>query len=320
MEAILQQITSLRRATTKLGPAPHKPILLLALLELFDEKKIDRNWIEIDDPLLTRFYDIWNLLAGSVNTPNFALTFFHMGNERRNLWNLTVLPGKTIVTTHKLAYKSLKALKETFLGARLSDEFYSAIKNRQTRDAIKSALLTTYFPNNSFRKRETAQRYSKKIEAQILYGPVENNAGNAIRNIQDESIESTEEEIILRNFIFKKAVLGSYNYQCAVSGLKIEEPNDEFLVDACHIIPFIQSGDNSIRNGIALSPTLHRAFYNGLIAIDDNYKILVHTKLKDCNPMVGIRQYENKAILLPTNEQFYPSLHRLAEHRARFGY
>jgi len=316
----LQQITSLRRATTKLGPAPHKPILLLALMDLFDEGVIDRNMIGIDDPLLTHFYDLWNLLAGSENTPNFALTFFHLGNERRNLWNLIVLPGKKIVTTHKMAYKSLKTLRETFMGARLSDEFYTAIKNRRTREAIQSALLTTYFPNSSIRKRETAQRYSKKIEKQILYGPQETDGGNMIPEVKDRSIESTEEEMILRSFIFKNAVLGTYNYQCAVSGLKIEEPNDEFLVDACHIMPYIQSGDNSIRNGIALSPTLHRAFYNGLIAIDDNYKILVHNKLKDCNPKAGIRQYENKTLLLPTNEQFYPSLHRLAEHRERFGY
>ncbi|HZK94695.1 MAG TPA: HNH endonuclease, partial [Prolixibacteraceae bacterium] len=119
---------------------------------------------------------------------------------------------------------------------------------------------------------------------------------------------------------FRKAVLKTYNSQCAVSGLKVESSEEDLLVDACHIVPFTQTSDDSIRNGIALSPTIHRAFDNGLIAIDDNYRILVQKKLKDYHPSTGILQFENKAILLPRDEEFYPSLLRLAEYRLRFGY
>lgn len=320
MEAILQQVTSLRRANTEFGPAPHKPIMLLAILESFDEREIDNNWIGINEALLIRFYDLWNLLVKTKNAPNFSLTFFHLGNERRGLWNLISIPGKSNITTHKFYYKSIKVLKETFLGAQLSDEFYIAIKSKENRDTLKHALLNTYFPKSSARQRDTALRYSKKIEKQILFDAKENYAGNKIWHKHEETIESKEEEIIVRNYIFRKAVLETYNNQCAISGLKIESSDEELLVDACHIVPFIHTSDDSIRNGIALSPTLHRAFDNGLIAIDDNYKILVPHKLKDYNPAVGIRQYADKKILLPREEKFYPSLHRLAEHRVRFGY
>ena len=320
MEAILQQVTSLRRANTKFGPAPHKPIMLLAILESFDEKEIDNNWIGINEALLIRFYDLWNLLVKTKNAPNFSLTFFHLGNERRGLWNLISIPGKSYTTTHKFFYKSIKILKETFLGAQLSDEFYNAVKSQENRDILKHALLNTYFPESSAQQRVSALRYSKKIEKQILFDAKENYAGNKIWHKHEETIESKEEEIIVRNYIFRKAVLETYNNQCAISGLKIESSDEELLVDACHIVPFTQTSDDSIRNGIALSPTLHRAFDNGLIAIDDNYKILVPHKLKDYNPAVGIRQYANKKIMLPRDEAFYPSLHRLAEHRVRFGY
>lgn len=320
MEAILQQVTSLRRANTEFGPAPHKPIMLLAILESFDEREIDSNWIGINEALLIRFYDLWNLLVKTKNAPNFSLTFFHLGNERRGLWNLISIPGKNHITTHKFFYKSIKILKETFLGAQLSDEFYNAVKSQENRDTLKHALLNTYFPKSSARQRDTALRYSKKIEKQILFDAKENYTGTKIRQQHEETIESKEEEIILRNYIFRKAVLETYNNQCAISGLKIESSDEELLVDACHIVPFTHTSDDSIRNGIALSPTLHRAFDNGLIAIDDNYKILVPHKLKDYNPAVGIRQYANRKILLPRDEEFYPSLHRLAEHRVRFGY
>jgi len=320
MDALLQQVASLRRAITEFGPAPHKPIMLLAILESFDEREINSNWIGINEALLIRFYDLWNLLVKTKNAPNFSLAFFHLGNERRGLWNLISIPGKSHITTHKFFYKSLKVLKETFLGAQLSDEFYNAVKSQENREALKFALLNTYFPKSSARQRDTTLRYSKKIKKQILFDAKENYAGNKIRQEHEETIESKEEEMILRNYLFRKTVLETYNNQCAISGLKIKSSDEELLVDACHIVPFTHTSDNSIRNGIALSPTLHRAFDNGLIAIDDNYKILVPHKLKDYNPAVGIRQYADRKILLPRKEEFYPSLHRLAEHRVRFGY
>jgi len=320
METLLQQVTSLRRSLTEFGPAPHKPIMLLALLESFDEGEIESNWIGINDALLTRFYDLWNLHVMNEGAPNFSLAFYHLSNEKRGLWELIATPGKRIITSHKFTYKSLKVLKETFLGAKLSARFYSAITNRLNRNALKHALLNTYFPNRFVGKSETPVRYSEEIGKQILYDLKERHTGNITRPDQEETIESKEEINVLRKYIFRKTVLEIYNNQCAMSGLKINSPEEELLIDACHIIPFSQSCDDTIQNGIALSPTLHRAFDSGLIAIDDNYKILVHQKLKNYKPSAGIHQYENTTILLPESKWFYPSQQRLAEHRVKFGY
>ncbi|HZK95104.1 MAG TPA: hypothetical protein VFC67_12920 [Prolixibacteraceae bacterium] len=142
MDALLQQVTSLRRAITEFGPAPHKPIMLLALLDSFDEGEIENNWIGINEALLTRFYDLWNLLVRTKDVPNFSLTFFHLSNERRGLWKLVLIPGKTITTKHKFTYKSLKVLKETFLAPQLSEEFYSVITNGANRTLLKATLLS----------------------------------------------------------------------------------------------------------------------------------------------------------------------------------
>jgi putative restriction endonuclease len=45
--------------------------------------------------------------------------------------------------------------------------------------------------------------------------------------------------------------------------------------------------------------------------------VIVHPKLKDHKPEAGIRQYENREILLPAEERFYPSVGRLREQRRR---
>lgn len=320
MDLILKQITSLRQGNTIYGPAPHKPILLLAVLESIEYGEITDNWIEINEALLTRFYDLWKLLVMTGNTPNFSLPFYHLSNEKGEFWKLIVMPGTTIPTTKSNSIKSFSALKTTVLAAELSAEFYFEITDTKTREILKQALLITYFPNYSDKSFLITKRYSQEIESQILYDPAENYARRVIKQIEGETIEAREEELILRSHIFRKAVLEVYGKQCAISGLKIDPIKQTLLIDACHIVPFAQTTDDTIRNGIALSPTFHRAFDNGLITIDDDYRLLVHPKLKDYNPAAGIRQYEHKTIILPKEEQFYPSFQRLAEHRVRFGY
>lgn len=68
-----------------------------------------------------------------------------------------------------------------------------------------------------------------------------------------------------RSSSFRKQVLSAYDNRCAVTRRKLD------LVDAAHILP-VEAGSRSIdhvRNGIALSPTYHRAFDKGLIFLDD---------------------------------------------------
>lgn len=320
MLSILKQITSLRRGNTVYGLAPHKPILLLAVLESFESGEITDNWIEINEPLLTRFYDLWNLLVKTGNTPNFSLPFYHLCHEKGEFWQLIVIPGMSIPTTKSNSIKSFSGLKTTVLAAKLSDEFYYEITDAPTRATLKQALLNTYFPDYSEESIITAKRYSQEIEEHILYDPDENHTRIVIKQIEGETIEAREELLILRSHFFRKAVIEVYGKQCAVSGLKIDPIKQTLLIDACHIVPFAKTAYDSIRNGIALSPTFHRAFDNGLIAIDADYRLLVHPKLKDYNPAAGIRQYEHKTLFLPREKQFYPSLQRIAEHRVRFGY
>ena len=42
--------------------------------------------------------------------------------------------------------------------------------------------------------------------------------------------------------------------------------------------------------------------------------------LKDFSRESGIKQYENKEIILPIESQFYPSVKNVREHRARFNF
>ncbi|MGH9683897.1 MAG: HNH endonuclease [Candidatus Acidiferrales bacterium] len=67
---------------------------------------------------------------------------------------------------------------------------------------------------------------------------------------------------------FKQKVLFAYGNRCAVTRLQLR------LVDAAHIFPVGALGSvDQVQNGIALSPTYHRAFDAGLIYLDEQYRM-----------------------------------------------
>lgn len=91
------------------------------------------------------------------------------------------------------------------------------------------------------------------------------------------------------------------------------------MIDACHIIPFSESHDDTICNGISLCTNLHRALDGGLIAIDESYMVLIKAFTGD-SAVYSIKQFEGKQIFLPSTKDYYPSQTNLSLHRNRFKY
>ena len=320
MSNIFQNILFLNCAPTKYGKAPHKPILLLAVIESFEAGEINYNWIEITDTLLQRFYDLWNLLVKTKNVPTFTLPFYHLKNDKGQFWHLVTYAGREIPVTGSKSIKSFRALTETVAAAKLSEEFYAALMDPVQREKLKRTILDKYFDISSYQNMQQGIRYSEQLKSEILYEPEENYARTVRKLYTELPVVEREEYVVLRSTVFRKAILEIYNKQCSVSGLKVEDANRNSIVDACHIMPFSETWNDSIRNGLALSPTFHRAFDRGMIAVSDDYRVLVHPKLKDYSPEAGIRQYEQKELLLPQDERFWPSVRILREHRGRFGW
>jgi putative restriction endonuclease len=70
---------------------------------------------------------------------------------------------------------------------------------------------------------------------------------------------------------FRQQVLTAYGNRCAVTRLQLR------LVDAAHILPVGAEGStDEIQNGLALSPTFHRAFDNGLVFLDEEYVMRIN--------------------------------------------
>lgn len=84
----------------------------------------------------------------------------------------------------------------------------------------------------------------------------------------------------VRDAAFARAVQAAYRQTCAMTGLRIVNGGGRAEVEAAHIKPVHDSGPDSIRNGIALSRTMHWLFDRGLVAIGrpPDYKLMIGTK------------------------------------------
>jgi putative restriction endonuclease len=116
-----------------------------------------------------------------------------------------------------------------------------------------------------------------------------------------------------RDRSFMSNVRAAYSNRCAITGLRLINGGGRPEVQAAHIQPVASKGPDSVRNGLALSGTVHWMFDRGLISIGDDYKILV---AKNHVPEDAVRLLNQSGVIhLPKDQTLYPNAHYLRFHR-----
>ena len=112
-----------------------------------------------------------------------------------------------------------------------------------------------------------------------------------------------------RDANFRRKVLAAYEQRCSVTRIQLK------LVDAAHILPVgIDGSTDEVSNGIALSPTYHRAYDRGLIFLDHELVVRINEErvqeldvLKLTGGMNGFSTYLNTRIHLPQDRNQWPN-------------
>lgn len=117
-----------------------------------------------------------------------------------------------------------------------------------------------------------------------------------------------------RDEAFRRQVRFAYDNRCAISGLKLINGGGRPEVQAAHIKPVASEGPDSVRNGIALSGTLHWMFDRGLISIDDDFRILRAGGVPD--DVARLIRPEAR-LLMPNDDTLRPHPSFLRFHRER---
>lgn len=118
---------------------------------------------------------------------------------------------------------------------------------------------------------------------------------------------------------FRDVVLNNYDNRCAVTGLPVRE-----LLIASHILPWRENEAErlNVANGIALNSLHDAAFDQGLIAFDDELRMMLSKRLRKTLPDLAVRtsfeMHVGQPLQIP-NDGMPPNLEFLAWHRERHG-
>ncbi len=311
LQKYLKAITRIKRGGTKFGIAPHKPILLITLVELVKKKIILNNRFEVNADLVGIFQENWRLLVQAANRPDFTQPFYYLQSDKvegQPLWSLQAKPGCQI-SAH---IKSVNTLAEVLDYGALADDLFVLLSDPINNQLVLSTLLDTYFSSSKtyyFKAKQEGRGYYHELEEYVLNEPEVR-----LNKIKVE----TEEEVFVRSALFKRYIPQLYQSTCSFTGMRLTSTFGYNFIDACHIIPFSVGQDDKVTNGIALCPNMHRVFDRGLISISTDYKILVSQQIyEDEGHGYSLGRLKNKIIALPQTKQYWPSKESLEWHREK---
>lgn len=295
----LNKISRLRVNRNFGKPAPHKPLLLLAVIDLIEQGSILENKIEPSPPLVEAFLKYWNLL--SLEKPRIFLPFYHLQSDK--FWHLETKNEQAIYP-----FTSMTQLASVVAFARLDEDLFALLQRADTRETIRRKIIEVYFYEQAenFHRVIAENREINHLET-LLLEMAENQCLDRSKTVADTP---------KRNIAFRRAIIRLYDYTCAACRLRIITLDGETAVEAAHIFPFAKSYDDSIGNGLSLCPLHHWSFDKGLFSIDDDYKMIVSGNFEESgNEAFLLNSLKAKELYLPKEKPFRPSLTMIRWHR-----
>lgn len=290
--------------------APHKPLLLLAVLDQFAEGTVTSNLIEITPDLGELFTLYWARIMPPDQRGNMALPFFHL--QSGGFWHLIPKPGKAEYLAAVPQIRSMNDLNGAVFGARLDEDLYALLRIEKSRDVLRRVLIEKYFSPealgalvNQGSVNQEAYQYSetllKRAKAKL---------------IQEGLLEEDGYQTLARDQGFRRAIVSAYNYHCAFCGLKVLTPDGHTAVDAAHIIPWSKTYNDAVDNGMSLCKLCHWGFDEGLLTSSANYSVTVSGVVKaDYNTPMHLPSLAGRKLTLPVEQAYWPSLEALKTHR-----
>lgn len=136
------------RANNKYGrKSPHKAVLMLTIIEMYEDNILTDNEIYYDDKLKSIYLKVWNnvLPNNRLFHSEAYLPFWYMQND--SFWHIVPIRGKENILSLMLdtnVEPSEMKLNESVKYAELDDDLYFLMTIASGRSSLKRALLETY--------------------------------------------------------------------------------------------------------------------------------------------------------------------------------
>jgi predicted restriction endonuclease len=121
--------------------APHKPILLLSVMDLIEQGIIIENFIEPSLDLVETFNTYISIVLPTGWKTSMAHPFPRL--QKDGFWHRVTNPGYDPDKDYNVT--SISKLNEIYAGARMDDHLYHFMLNPETRARLRTVLIRTYF-------------------------------------------------------------------------------------------------------------------------------------------------------------------------------
>ena len=322
LEAMVLQFSKLRRAP---GPvwdeatkkqAPHKPLLLLSLLDLVARGVVNSQFIDVREDLVELnelFTNYWRRVVPIRQTSSIAFPFSRLHNEP--FWELVPAEIQELDRKTINSVNTVTQLRQVAVGGRIDTDLYALLQKEENRSILRKTLLDSCFSvaaigelNDQAALHAEAFSYNQDLllNAQLpLVKEIVADTGNYRPTARDQG--------------FRRAVVMTYDHRCALCGIRIVTAEGHTVVDAAHIVPWSKTHNDDIRNGMALCKLCHWAFDEGMVGISDKYIVLTSQQITLKSNVPGsLQTLTGRQIVAPEDEFFWPAQEYLHWHRREF--
>ncbi|MXV82167.1 hypothetical protein F4Z98_02245 [Candidatus Poribacteria bacterium] len=301
---------------------PHKPFLLLIIMEMLESDELPENRIpfrEIQEK--KSFFADLIAVFNSRNTANWQPSlhnpFFHL--KTNGFWHLDPpeLQSRPAGGTPTEAY-----LRNANATAKLDERLFVLLVMPQYREILRQVLISTYFSNIRHEIERVIEEH-RTLGLEYIAEDIESYSEQLMQDTQrpfsmQRDVASIQVETPVRSAGFRKAIMKIYKHKCAVCALDIRTAIGASITDAAHIIPFSVSYNDDIRNGISLCKSHHWAFDARLFSFNETYHVIVPPISHEHEPTARmLSELRDKRIWTPSVERHCPDQEALAWHRER---
>ncbi len=288
--------------------APHKPFLLLSIMDLIAQGLITQNFIEPSFELLDTFNTYWNSVMPLGSKTSMAYPFPRLKTD--GFWYLEPNPGYE--NQINIDFSSMTKLREVCAGARMDEELFQLLCSPETREQLRAILIKTYF----------APEIQSKVAGQGMVNYAAFQYSIELLKVAETKAsfkpdtEESEQKKKVRDQGFRKAIITLYSHRCALCGIRMLTPEGHTIVDAAHVKPWKDSFDDRPTNGMALCKLCHWSFDKGLMSVGKKYEVLVSKRIMvEQNYPGHILTLTDRPIFTPEQENFWPAQDNLQWHR-----
>ena len=299
---------------------PHKPFLLLIIVEMLDCGELSENRVSFEaiaekKPFFAVLITVFNSWNGSNWQPNIHTPFFHL--KTHGFWHLNPRELQSRPAGDTPSASQLRNMRAV---ATVDENLFLLLAIPHYRAILRQTLISSYFSE----MRDAIERViaeHRGISCEHIAAHIEAYSQQLIQDTQhpfllQRDVASVQTETPVRRAGFRQAVMQIYNYTCAVCALNIRASSGESVTDAAHIIPFSVSYNDDIRNGMSLCKLHHWAFDAGLISVSETYQVVVSPAMTEHGPTtLMLARLRDRRIWLPSGCEYRPALEALAWHR-----